>query len=96
MFRKHTLVGLILGAAPLLVLAQTTNTPGGQASTGTPLEQTKTSSQKPASDNAMSPTSTSSDGTAMKKKSRRKAKNTQQTGDMPTYPAPAPDGTPTK
>ena len=108
MNRKHALVGLILSAAPLLVLAQNTNTPGGQASTGSPLEQTKTSSQKPAFDKSTKTTNPDSmanttSGTmangstgTMAKKPRNKTTSTTPAGDVPTYPAPAPDGTPTK
>lgn len=99
MIRKQTLVGLILCAAPLVVVAQNSNTPGGQASTGTPLEQTKTSSQKPAFHkkpkmNATDTPGDSSEGMS-KPKRRAKAANPTPSGDVPTYPAPAPDGTPT-
>lgn len=100
MIRKQTIVGLILSAAPMLVLAQNSNTPGGQASTGTPLEQTKTSSQKPAFNKKpkMNATDTSSDSSEGMRKPKRRAKTANPTpsGDVPTYPAPATDGTPTK
>lgn len=100
MIRKHTLVGLVLSVAPLLALAQNTNTPGGQASTGTPLDQTKTSSQKPATDKSTSTTTpdakSSGSGTMANRKSKTKASGQTPAGDVPTYPAPAPDGTPTK
>ena len=101
MIRKQALVALALCATPLLVLAQNTNTPGGQASTGTPIEQTKSSSQKPMATSpsgtgANGTSSTAGDGTAMKKKARAKAKDAPPAGDVPTYPAPARDGTPTK
>ena len=97
---KLALIGLILSAAPLVVLAQNTNTPGGQASTGTPLDQTKTSSQKPAVDKSTTTTNpdamSNSTGGSMAKTKRPKTTNTTPAGDVPTYPAPARDGTPTK
>lgn len=103
MIRKQTLIGLVLSVAPLLALAQNTNTPGGQASTGTPLDQTKTSSQKPAADKSTSTTSTTTPdatsnggGTMAKRKSKAKSSGQTPAGDVPTYPAPTPDGTPTK
>ena len=100
MNRKQVLIGLILSAAPLVVLAQNTNTPGGQASTGTPLEQTKTSSQKPTFNKSTKTTNpdamSNTTGGSMAKTKRSKTPNATPAGDVPTYPAPAPDGTPTK
>lgn len=114
----RTLIASAVLTLPLAVAAQTANTPGGQAATGTPLDQTKSSPQKstPATTSttpdATNPSgslshgmsnSTSGSGSSM---SKSKTRNTDQmgkgtttaapAGDVPTYPAPAKDGTPTK
>ena len=111
MTRIPSLIALTLAALPLLAQAQTANTPGGQAATGTPIDQTRTTPGKNApsttatSPSANNPTGTlnkgsdamSTDGGDVKAKTNRKpAKSTAPAGDVPTYPAPAKDGTPTK
>ena len=115
---------LVLAAAvaalPLAVSAQTANTPGGSAATGTPLDQTKGAPQKstPATTQTTPDTTNPSgslpskgassvgangttttdttDSTKASRRAARKAANTTKPGDVPTYPAPAVDGTPTK
>ena len=120
---RTLLIAAAVAALPLAASAQTANTPGGQAATGTSLDQTKSSPPRatpkttqptpdatnpsgslpargttPAAD-VNSSTTVTTDTTASTKASRRaarKAANTTKPGEVPTYPAPAPDGTPTK
>lgn len=111
---------LPLATLPLAASAQTANTPGGSAATGTPLDQTKPMGQSaPTGNSATSPTATNPGGTLSRggaastpgtttgsmsdtttgksKMNRSKGKaNETATGDVPTYPAPTKDGTPTK
>ena len=106
MMKTRLAATLLVAALPLMLHAQTANTPGGSVSTGTPLDQSKSAPQKTTpSTTATSPTatnpsgSTSTDGKAARKARRSSAaKDGTATppGDVPTYPAPAKDGTPTK
>ena len=110
MIRSRTLLALGIAALPFVVQAQTANTPGGSASTGTPIEQTKTAPGKLApGTTATSPSATNPEGSlpskgsssSMKKSDSKmsgpgKTAATPPAGEVPTYPAPAKDGTPTK
>lgn len=128
MKKIRTLIALAAAVLPLATLplaasAQTANTPGGSAATGTPLDQTKPMSQPgPTGNSATSPNATNPGGTLTRgaspavtgapatttgamsdtttgksKMNRSKGKaNETAPGEVPTYPAPAKDGTPTK
>ena len=94
----HKLLAIGLIATPLAVLAQTANTPGGQASTGSAID--KSAPNVPAT-TATSPDMTNPSGSLPPKSGKTMKKplgksNTTQPGDASTYPAPAKDGTPTK
>jgi hypothetical protein len=103
MKRMYTLFAAASAAVPLIVAAQTANTPGGEAATGSGLDQTKNAPQKTTpkttqtAPDATNPSGTlpSKDTKASRHALRRDAAKTE-TGDVPTYPAPARDGTPTK
>lgn len=120
MNKMRTVLALTLVVAPLAVMAQTANSPGGSAATGTGLDQTKPSGQRssgPTGDTATNPgmtnpggtlnkgTSSSTTGSSMsdttpsgksKMKGPKGKANETAPGEVPTYPAPAKDGTPTK
>ena len=67
MTKTKTLLAALIASVPLLVHAQTANTPGGSASTGTPLDQTKTDPGKIAPPTTSStPTTTNPSGTMSK------------------------------
>jgi hypothetical protein len=107
---RHLLIAALV-ATPVAVSAQTANTPGGQAATGSGLEQSNTNNAQRATPGrtATSPDMTNPSGslpardsttnattTTPKTTTRHRATNKTAPGDVPTYPAPAPDGTPTK
>jgi hypothetical protein len=97
MKRFPMLLAATIAAFPLLVAAQTANQPGGQASTGTPLDQTNKPENTTPKTTSTSPDANNPAGSLpAKPKHHATKKATTQTGDVPTYPAPAPDGTPTK
>ena len=86
---------------PPTVAAQTANTPGGQAATGSGLDQTTKNPQETTSGRTRTTTDmTNPKGTMSPKdddaKTKRGAANRTKPGDVPTYPAPAPGGEPTK
>jgi len=90
---------IALGFATVSVsaLAQTANTPGGQAATGSALDQTTTTPQRNVpKTTATSPDQTNPSGAVTKTRTHKTKTNPTEPGDAPTYPAPAPDGTPTK
>ena len=101
---RRPLAALLAAAvvcAPLTLAAQTANTPGGQAATGSGLDQTTKNPQENASGRARTTTDmTNPKGTMPQKdddaKGKRGAANRTKPGDVPTYPAPAPGGEPTK
>jgi hypothetical protein len=103
---RHIVATIAVASLPWIVQAQTANAPGGQASTGTPLDQTtspqtaapKTTKTAPSTTNPTGSTSaTDASSTAKTPKTRRSMKaNDNPPGDVPTYPAPAPNGAPTK
>jgi hypothetical protein len=101
---RHVFIAALV-AAPIAVSAQTANTPGGQAATGSGLDQTTTNSQRATpGKTSTNPDMTNPSGSLpgkdttadQKTTQRHRATNKKETGDVPTYPAPAPDGTPTK
>lgn len=115
MNRIHALLMASVCAAPLLVHAQTSNAPGGSASTGSPLEQSKSSPvNSTPSNTSTAPTTTNPSGSLTKgavkgsdhstnakggeamSKTKPTKGNDVAPGDVPTYPAPTKDGTPTK
>lgn len=107
----RTLLAVGIAAASFTAVAQTANTPGGQAATGTPLDQTnstpakttpKSTSTTPDATNPSGSVthgtpSTSTTGAPMRTSpATGKATTAVPPGNVPTYPAPARDGTPTK
>ena len=61
------LAAALIASLPLIGVAQTANTPGGQSSTGTPLDQTKTDPGKIApTTTTTSPTTTNPAGSTAK------------------------------
>ena len=117
---SKTIVSLSLASLtlcmPLIASAQTADTPGGQASTGTPIEQKPGKAASPGSTattpsatnpsgslskgHSMTPnadtTMTNKSGMSKSGKATTDKSNKTEPGDVPTYPAPARDGTPTK
>ncbi len=101
----RTAVAAAFLVLPLLASSQTANTPGGSASTGTPLDQTRSSpsSNAPAT-TSTSPSTTNPTGAVTKSPTKsgkirnalKKSDKSTPLGDEPSYPAPAKDGTPTK
>lgn len=105
MNRIRMSLGLLVAAVPLVVAAQTANTPGGSASTGTPIDQTKSAPGSTAAGSTQTtPDATNPSGSGAKKRklhapklqSHASAKNSTKPGDAPTYPAPTASGQPTK
>jgi hypothetical protein len=93
----RTLVAIGIVTASFGAFAQTANTPGGQASTGSALDQTNKSSEKTLpKTTATSPDETNPSGALTKSHTHKAKTKPTAPGDVPTYPAPAPDGTPTK
>ena len=95
-------LAIAIASLSLAAFAQTANTPGGQAATGTQLDQTTKSPQNAPKTTATTPDATNPTGsttpghtTGTTGTSPRTANHTAP-GDAPTYPAPAKDGTPTK
>lgn len=116
MKRISQFAALALVALPLYAGAQTANTPGGSASTGSSLDQTNGAAQKaapattstatsmtnpkgslPKADESTEPGSATTEASRnMKSTSRKNLGKTSKPGDVPSYPAPAKDGTPTQ
>ncbi len=105
MNRIRLSLGLLAAAVPFVVAAQTANTPGGNASTATPLDQTKSAPGSTAAGATQTtPDATNPSGSLPAKKKRHPLKavghassnNSTAPGDVPTYPAPNEAGKPTK
>jgi len=104
----HALLAATLVAVPLIVAAQTANTPGGQASTGTGLDQTKNAPQQTTpTTTKTTPDVTNPSGALPSKETipahtragrralRRDGARTEP-DNVPTGPLPARDVTPTQ